>query len=36
MRGKIQQVASELSVSVVVDTDMGVPLDTGTAGWRHA
>ena len=36
MRGKIQQVVSELAIGVVVDTDMSVPFDAGTAGWRHA
>jgi len=36
MRGKIQQVVSKLAIRVVVDTDMGVPLDTRTAGGRHA
>ena len=36
MRGKIQQVVAKLSVSVVVDTNMGVPLYAGTAGWRHS
>ena len=36
MRGKIQQVITKLSISVVVDTDVGVPLDAGAAGWRDA
>ena len=34
--GKIQKVVAKLSVGVVVDADMRVPLDAGTAGWRHA
>ena len=36
MCGKIQQIVSEMAVSVVVDADVGVPLDAGAAGWRDA
>jgi len=36
MGSKIQQMITKLSISIIVDSDVGVPLDADAAGWRDA